>query len=120
LRRTLHEQTAAVMLKDTARLNLLAPAIAKQVAELRRIDDLATQAVRDLVTELDVKATLRAISDALGKDEGRQFVALSNRVKAAAQAVHELATRNKELIEAELPADWAKPEIGLAAVHMQG
>jgi hypothetical protein len=102
LLRSLHEQTAAVMLRDVERVERLHPEIARQIGGLQEIDERAVACARGLAEELGCKPTFRSLADALQKDEAREVHAIANRVKAAAQTVQAVIDKNQALIENEL------------------
>lgn len=102
LLRSLHEQTAAVMLRDVERVERLQPELTRMIDALREIDEKAVALARGLAEELETKPNFRSLVDALEKTEAQQVIALSNRVKAAAQTVQAVIEKNQSLIENEL------------------
>ena len=102
LMRSLHEQTAAVMLRDIERVERLQPELARLIENLQEIDAKALACAEGLVVSLKVKPGFRSLVDALEKEEGQQVRQLSNRVKVAAQTIEELLEKNQALIENEL------------------
>ena len=84
LLRSLHEQTAAVMLRDVERVERLQPELTRMIVALKEIDDNAVVLAKGLADELGTKPNFRSLVDALEKAEAQQVIALSNRIKAAA------------------------------------
>lgn len=102
LLRGLHEQTAAVMLRDVERVEKLQPELTRMIVQLQEIDERAVAAAKVLAEELGAKPSFRSLVEALEKTEAQQFIALSNRVKAAAQNVQGVIEKNQALIINEL------------------
>jgi hypothetical protein len=102
LRLTLHEQTAAVTLRDVARVERLQPELERLMAEVRRLDGQAVETARALATTLGVEPNLRNLIKALDKEEARQVQLLANKVTSAAQDIQAVVAKNRRLIEAEM------------------
>jgi CO dehydrogenase nickel-insertion accessory protein CooC1 len=102
LLRSLHEQTAAVMLRDVERVERLQPELSRLIAQLQEIDERAVTVAKRLAENLGIQHGFRSLVTVLEKAEAEQFIALSNRVKAAAQNVHAVIDKNQTLIENEL------------------
>jgi predicted O-linked N-acetylglucosamine transferase (SPINDLY family) len=100
--RSLYEQTAALTLRDVARVERIQPELEKLLGRLQELDQRAVQAAKALAGELGAAPHLRSVVDHLEKGEGRQLQALANRVKVAAQHVEEVIDKNRQLIESEL------------------
>lgn len=100
--RSLYEQTAALTLRDVARVERIQPELEKLLVRMQEIDDKAVDCAKRLAGTLGVSPSLRSVVQGLEKTEGRQLQALANRVKVAAQHVEEVIGRNRKLIENEL------------------
>lgn len=102
LLRSLHEQTAAVMLRDVERVERLQPELTRMIIQLQEIDGRAVAVAKKLAEDLGTQPNFRSLVTALEKAEAQQVIALSNRVKAAAQTVQGVIEKNQSLIENEL------------------
>jgi hypothetical protein len=102
LLRTLHEQTAAVMLRDAGRVERLQPEIDRQIEHLREIDERAVACAQRLAETLGAEPTFRSLVAALPDAEAKEVHAVANRVKAASQSVGGVVAKNQALIENEL------------------
>lgn len=102
LLRSLHEQTAALTLRDVARMERLQPELEALLDQVRTIDDQAVASARSLAVELGAEPNLRGLVGALEKAEAQQVQALANRVTMAARHVQEVLDKNRALIDNEL------------------
>lgn len=102
LLRTLHEQTAALTLRDIARIERLQPELDAMLDHMRQTDDRAATCARKLAAELGAQPNLRSLVQVLEEAEGQQLQALANRVKVTARNVQNVIERNRALIENEL------------------
>lgn len=103
LMRSLHEQTAAIMLRDVDRVQELQPEIERMLQALRDIDERASNEARRLAETYGAEPTFRGLTEALpDMKEKEQLIALANRVRAAAQTIQGLVRKNQALIENEL------------------
>lgn len=102
LLRSLHEQTAALILRDVARVERLQPEIDSMTSKLCVIDEAAVAAVHQLAEDLGTEPRLRSLTAALEKAEAQQLHALANRVGAAARNVQEVLDKNRKLLENEM------------------
>ncbi len=102
LLRLLHEQTAAVTLRDVARVERLQPDLDKMMAKIVEIDEAAVACAKRLAEELGVDANLRSLVRVLEKAEAQQLQGVANRVTAAAQHVQDVVRKNKALLESEM------------------
>lgn len=103
LMRSLHEQTAAIMLRNVDRVQDLQPEIERLIQSLRDADGRASNEAKRLAETLGAEPTFRGLTEALkdGKEK-EQLIALANRVRAAAQTIQGLVRKNQTLIENEL------------------
>lgn len=99
---SLHEQTAAVVLRDVERTERLQPTLDGLMAELRELDERALATSKRLAEEQGVEPTLRSLVASLDKAEGQQLQALANRVIVAARKVQEVIDKNQTLLHEEL------------------
>lgn len=98
---TLHEQTAAVTLRDVARLDRLTPQVAEGLKLVREVDSRASEGLKALAKELGVEPGLRAIVAALPKAEGQLLQATANKIVVLDGRLGVVIARNRELIEKE-------------------
>ena len=102
LLRSLHEQTAALTLRDTERVDRIQPELDAMIDSMRKIDDNAAACAKKLAEELGTEPNLRGLTQVLEKTEAQQVQALANRVTVAARHVSTILERNRALIENEL------------------
>jgi hypothetical protein len=102
LLRSLHEQTAALVLRDVARVEKIQPELDTMLEQIRQIDDRAAACARKLAEEMGVEPALRSLVLALEKAEAQQVQALANRVMVAARNVQNILDKNRALIENEM------------------
>jgi hypothetical protein len=102
LLRVLHEQTAALTLRDVARVERIQPDLEGLLTLMKEIDDNAAACAKTLAEELGTEPNLRSLVLALEKAEAQQVQQIANRVKVAAQHVEAVMAKNKALIENEL------------------
>jgi len=121
LLRSLHEQTAAVTLRDVARVERIQPELDNLIERMRSIDEQAVACANRLAEELDVPSNLRSLVQALEKTEAQQLHGLANRVTVAARNVHEVLQKNRKLIENEMTyINGTLTLIAKAAVEVRG
>lgn len=99
---SLHEQTAAVMLRDPARLERLQPTLEQQIATIQTVDDRAISCARGLAESLGCDHNFRSLVKNLEQKESRQLQALANKVIQTAQRVQGVIRKNQALIENEM------------------
>ncbi|GEM_PF-3491297 len=102
LLQALHEQTAAVILRDPARLERLQPELERQIAEVRTIDERAIGCARQIAEQIGSEPSFRCLVKTLDAKEGRQLQAMANKVIQAAQRVQGIIRKNQTLIENEM------------------
>lgn len=102
LLRVLHEQTAALTLRDVERIQRLQPDLDALLQLMKEIDDNAATCAKTLAEELDTEPNLRSLVNVLEKAEAQQVQSIANRVKVAAQHVEGVMAKNRALIENEL------------------
>ena len=102
LLRSLHEQTAAVTLRDVARVQRIQPELNALLERVREIDERAVACAQRLAEELETEPTLRGLVRVLDKAEAQQLQGLANRVMVAARNVQEVIEKNRKLIENEM------------------
>lgn len=102
LLRSLHEQTAAVILRDVARVERIQPELDALLERVRAIDDAAAACARGLAEALGTEPNLRSLASVLDKAEAQQLQGLANRVKIAARNLQEVLGKNRALLENEL------------------
>ena len=102
LLRSLHEQTAALTLRDVARVERIQPELDALLERLREVDDSAAACAAMLAEELGTEPNVRSLARALDQAEAQQVQALANRVIVAARNVQNVLDRNRALLESEL------------------
>lgn len=99
---TLHEQTAAVTLRDVGRVERLQPTLDAHLARLAEIDAQAVDQAGRLAEQLGTEPTLRGIVERLDRPEGQALHALANRVTLAARKVSATIEKNRALLQNEM------------------
>ena len=102
LLRSLYEQTAALTLRDVARVQRIQPELDSHIERMREIDEQAVTCTKRLAEELGVEAHLRGLVQALEKAEAQQLQGLANRVTVAARNVQEVLQKNRALLDNEM------------------
>ena len=102
LLRSLHEQTAALTLRDVARVERIQPELDQMLVRMQQIDDTATACARRLAEEMDTELSLRGLVRVLDKAEAQQVQSIANRVTVAARNVQSVLSKNRALIENEM------------------
>ena len=102
LTRTLHEQTAALTLRQVERVEKLQPEMESLMLRMAETDDRAAASALKLAEELGCQPNLRSLVGVLEKADGQQVQQLANRVIVAGRNVQEIIAKNKALIQNEL------------------
>ncbi len=102
LLRSLHEQTAAVTLRDVSRVQRIQPELDALLERVRSIDERAVACAQRLAEELETEPSLRGLVRVLDKAEAQQLQGLANRVMVAARNVQDVLEKNRKLIEGEM------------------
>ena len=102
LLRSLYEQTAALTLRDVARVERIQPELDSHLERLRKIDEQAVACAMKLAEELGTESTLRSMLQALEKAEAQQVQGLANRVTVAARNVQDVLRKNRALLDNEM------------------
>lgn len=102
LLRSLHEQTAALTLRDVARVERIQPELDAMLDSIRSIDDKAAACACKLAGDLGVEPSLRSLVGVLEKAEGQQVQAMANRITVAARNVQDVVAKNRKLIDSEM------------------
>lgn len=102
LLRSLYEQTAALTLRDIARVERIQPELDSMMELMHGIDDRAAEAGLKLAEELGCEPNLKSLVAALPRDEGMALQAVANRVIVVGRNVQEVIAKNRRLIENEL------------------
>ncbi|HRJ26788.1 MAG TPA: flagellar export chaperone FlgN [Fimbriimonadaceae bacterium] len=113
LLRSLHEQTAALTLRDVQRVERLQPELDQLMTRMKSLDDQAAAQAKDLAEELGAEPHLRGLVSVLEKAESQQVMAIANRVTVAARHVQEVMNKNQHLILNEL--DYVNGSLALIA-----
>lgn len=102
LLRSLHEQTAAVTLRDVARVERIQPELDSLMQRVMTLDEAAVACAKRLAEEMGTEPNLRGLVRVLDKAEAQQLQGLANRVTVAARHVQEVVKKNRALIEGEM------------------
>lgn len=102
LLRSLHEQTAALTLRDAARVERIQPELDSLLESMKTLDVRALSCAKKLAEELGAEPNLRSLVLVLDKNEAQQVQAIANRVTVAARHVNTVLQRNRELLANEL------------------
>lgn len=102
LLRSLYEQTAALTLRDVARVERIQPELDTLLARVASIDEQAAACAKRLAEELETEPSLRGLVRVLEKAEAQQLQGLANRVMVAARNVEKVLAKNRALIENEM------------------
>lgn len=102
LLRSLYEQTAALTLRDVARVERIQPELDGLMVRIREIDEAAATCARELAESLGAEPSLRGLVRVLDKAEAQQVQGLANRVTVAARNVQDVLAKNRSLIENEM------------------
>lgn len=98
----LHEQTAALTLRQTERIDALQPQLDALMAKMAEIDDQAAASARKLAEEFGAEPNLRSLVEVLEKAEAQEVQSIANRVIVAGRNVQKVIDKNRALIENEL------------------
>jgi DNA-binding PucR family transcriptional regulator len=102
LLRSLHEQTAALTLRDVNRVERIQPELDNLLELMKGIDDSATACARKLAEELGTEPHIRGLVCVLEKAEAQQLQSVANRVMVAARNVQSVIDKNHALIHNEM------------------
>lgn len=102
LLRSLHEQTAAITLRDTDRVERIQPELDTLLLSMKSIDDRAVACARKLAEDMGTQPNLRSLVQVLEKTEAQQVQSIANRVTVAARHLNTVLERNRTLLETEL------------------
>ena len=102
LLRSMYEQTAALTLRDVARVERIRPELDQHMAKLRELDIQAVTLAKKLAEEFGVEPSLRGLVSVLEKAEAQNLQGLGNRVTVAARNVQHVLEKNRQLIENEM------------------
>ncbi|MBX3119898.1 MAG: flagellar export chaperone FlgN [Fimbriimonadaceae bacterium] len=102
LLRSLHEQTAALTLRDVERVERIQPELDTLTEKMRAIDEQAATCAKKLAEEAGAEPNLRSLVQVLEQAEAQQVQALANRVIVASRNVQNVFAKNKTLIQNEL------------------
>lgn len=102
LLRSLHEQTAALTLRDVERVERIQPELDSLLDQMRRLDEDAVCLARGLADKLGAEPSLRSLLAVLEPNEAKDLQALANRVTVAARNVQQVLDKNRKLLESEL------------------
>jgi hypothetical protein len=102
LLRSLHEQTAALTLRQPERVEAIQPELENLMGLMEETDAKAVACVKELAEELGTEPSLRSITLALNKADAQQLQSVANRVIVVGRNVQTIVAKNRALIENEL------------------
>lgn len=117
LLRSLHEQTAALTLRDVARVERIQPELDGLTQKMKEIDANAAACAMKLAGELGCEPHLRSLVLVLEKAEAQQLQSIANRVTVAARHVEQVFEKNRRLIANEM--DYIHGTVALVAKAAQ-
>lgn len=121
LLRSLYEQTAALTLRDVARVERIQPELDGYMERITKIDESAATCAMKLAEEFDCEPNLRSLVQVLDKAEAQQLQGLANRVKVAARNVQDVLKKNRALLDNEMTyINGTLTLIAKASVESQG
>ncbi len=121
LLRSMYEQTAALTLRDVARVERIQPELDQMMSRLRELDSEAVALAHKLAEEFGVEPNLRSLVSVLDKAEAQALQGIGNRVTVAARNVQDVLKKNRALIENEMTyINGSVTLIAKAAVQSQG
>lgn len=98
----LHQQTAALTMRQVERLEDLQPELDKEMDAMGAIDSRAAACAKGLAEVFGCEPNLRSLVNVLEKADAQRVQALANRVIVAGRNVQRVIEKNKALIENEL------------------
>lgn len=98
----LHQQTAALTMRQVERLEELQPELDRQMDEMTIIDTNAATCAKGLAEEYGCEPNLRSLVTVLEKADAQRVQALANKVIVAGRNIQRVIDKNKALIENEL------------------
>ena len=110
---TLHEQTAALTLRQVERVENLQPELDSLMARMQDIDGQAVACAKRLAEDLGCEPNLRSLVSALEKAEAQDIQSVANRVIVVGRNVQQIIAKNKTLVENEL--EYVNGTIALVA-----
>lgn len=102
LLRSMYEQTAALTLRDVARVERIQPELDQMLARVQVLDREAAACAKKLAEELGAEPNLRGLVRVLDKAEAQQVQGLANRVTVVARNLQDVLAKNRALIENEM------------------
>ncbi|MBS1723736.1 MAG: flagellar export chaperone FlgN [Armatimonadetes bacterium] len=121
LLRSLHEQTAALTLRQVERVERLQPELDSLMTLLDSIDAKAVACAGELAEEVGAEPNLRSLAQALEKAEAQHLQSIANRVIVVGRNVQTIIAKNRALIENELElVNGTMALVAKAAKEQQG
>lgn len=98
----LHQQTAALTMRQVERLEELQPQLDAEMDAMGAIDTAAATCAKGLAEEFGCEPHLRSLVNVLEKADALRVQALANKVIVAGRNIQRVIDKNKALIENEL------------------
>ena len=99
LLKSLYEQTVAITLRDTSRIERLMPESERMLCRLRELDAEVAEIAKGVAASLGTESNVRDIAANLEKSEAQALSGLANRVTVASRTIHTILQRNQELYQ---------------------
>lgn len=98
----LHQQTAALTMRQVERIEELQPILDAEMAEMESIDAKAAASARELAEQFGCEPNLRSLVGVLEKADAQRVQAMANKVIVAGRNLQRVIDKNRALIENEL------------------
>lgn len=115
---SLHEQTAALTLRQVDRLDELQPRLDAMMTDMEAIDNKALALAKKLAEDLGAEPSLRSLVSVLDKTDAEAVQSTANKVIVAGRDVQKVMNKNKALIENEL--EYVNGTMSLVAQEATG
>lgn len=102
LLRSLHEQTAALTLRQSERVAKIQPELDNLTGLMEDIDERAVACATKLAEDLGTEPNLRSFAKVLDKADAQQLQSVANRVIVVGRNVQAVLAKNRALIENEM------------------
>lgn len=102
LLRSLHEQTAALTLRQSERVAKIQPELDNLTSLMEDIDERAVACATKLAEDLGTEPNLRSFAKVLDKADAQQLQSVANRVIVVGRNVQAVLAKNRALIENEM------------------
>lgn len=98
----LHQQTAALTMRQVERIEEIQPLLDAGMAAMESIDTEAAASAKKLAEQFGCDPNLRSLVDVLEKADAQRVQAMANKVIVAGRNLQRVIDKNRALIENEL------------------